>query len=173
MLSARIKGLFCLEMTETVIGTEQKNDGGQNSPLAEENYHLCIPRARSHVPQSTSWVKLTWFLDGNGHANFQKALLKVVSTARLWGVLTVKSRKARTGWEAANGKVALNYPQEWCHLVPAPHGLLRQSKRRRLWYAVAPPPAPLMCYRWPLLYPWAVASGGGEGMEKRKKDFFV
>jgi len=59
-------------LKEIVIGTEQKEDGVQNSPLAEGNSHLHIPRA---MPM--------WFLVGKGHVNFQRALLIALCATRL------------------------------------------------------------------------------------------
>lgn len=82
-------------------------------------------------------------------------------------------RKARTGWEAADGEMALNHPQDWCHLMPAPQGLLCHSKASGLQCAVALSPTSLICYSDPCytFRPWPVEVG--EGRKRERVNFLI
>lgn len=152
MLSVRIQGLFGHDKN---CNRNWRKKKGKIPHQLKTISTLVFSRFRTHVPQCRSWVTLRWYLNGNGHTNFQRALLKVTCTARLWAALTVRSEKQGQGWEAADGKAALNRPGGWHHLVPSPHGLLCQSRTGRLWYTVFLFPTPLIgeCT-------WAVVSGG-------------
>lgn len=149
-------------LIEIVIGTEWKKIwGGQNSPLVEEKLWSPYSQSKPHAVHGWKWPH--YFLK-----DFVKCLRsKALRCTHCW------RRKARAGWEAADGEVALNHPQDWCHLMPAPWGLFCHSKASGLQCAVCS----LFSYffnllLWPLLYPQAVASGGGGGPEKRKSEIF-
>lgn len=134
----------------------EKNWGGQNSPLVEEKLWSPYSQSQPHAVRGWKWPR--YFLK-----DFVKCCLrsKALRCTHCW------RKKARAGWEAADGEVALNHPQDWCHLMPAPRGLFCHSKASGLQCAVCN----LLSYffnllLWPLLYPQAMASGGGGGQEK-------
>lgn len=147
-------------MTKIAIGTEEEK--AKNSP-AEKNSSFVFQRARVH--HCRSWVKLMWFLNGNGHTNFQRALLKFICTA--WAALTVRPEKQGKDGRQLVGR------QLWTVLgtdIILYHLPICSARAKWVDFDTCIPVSD-SSNRWPLLCTWAVVSGGEEGIGKRKKVF--